>query len=66
MEKNLLVEYESFKKDIADDINKYIDVVPAIFISEFLDKLVIQFNEIAKIQMSESIKESEEKKDANS
>jgi hypothetical protein len=66
MEKNLLVEYESFKKDIADDINKYIDVVPAIFISEFLDKLVIQFNEIAKVQMSESIKESEEKKDANS
>lgn len=65
MEKNLLVEYESFKKDIADDINKYIDVVPAIFISEFLDKLVIQFNEIAKVQMSESIKESEEKKDAN-
>ena len=66
MEKNLLVEYESFKKDIADDINKYIDVVPAIFISEFLDKLVIQFNEIAKVQRSESIKESEEKKDANS
>ena len=66
MEKNLLVEYESFKKDIADDINKYIDVVPAIFISEFLDKLVIQFNEIAKVQMSESIKESEGKKDANS
>ena len=66
MEKNLLFEYESFKKDIADDINKYIDVVPAIFISEFLDKLVIQFNEIAKVQMSESIKESEVKKDANS
>lgn len=62
--KPLLIEYEDFKKEIAEVLNKHIQSLPAIFISEYLDKLEGQFNVLAQRQLKEAAdKESEVKKD---
>ena len=62
--KPLLIEYEDFKKEIAEVLNKHIQSLPAIFISEYLDKLEGQFNVLAQRQLKEAAdKESEVIKD---
>lgn len=53
---NILVDYNNFKKDIADVLNKYINKVPAIFITEHLSKLEKQFNTLAEEQLKQQMK----------
>lgn len=62
--KPLLIEYEDFKKEIAEVLNNHIQTLPAIFISEYLSKLEGQFNVLAQRQLKEAAdKESEVKED---
>lgn len=62
--KPLLIEYEDFKKEIAEVLNNHIQTLPAIFIAEYLGKLEGQFNALAHRQLMEVVdKESEVKKD---
>lgn len=66
MDAETIVNIQEFKQKIADDLNEYLDSVPAIVISDFLGKLSAQFNELATQQYKEAIKlltESEVDKD---
>lgn len=66
MDAYTIVNIEDFKKEVAGNLNKYIDKVPAIVISDFLGKLSSQFAEYARQQYDEAqklISESEGKED---
>lgn len=66
MDAQTIVNIEDFKKEVAESLNKYIDKVPAIVISDFLGKLGSQFGELARQQYEEAQKmilESEGKED---
>lgn len=66
MDAQTIVNIEDFKKEVAGSLNKYIDKVPAIVISDFLGKLSSQFAEYARQQYDEAqklISESEGKED---
>lgn len=57
---SIIIEYEDFKKEIAEVLNKHIQSLPAIFITEYLNKLEVQFNVLAQRQLKEAAdKESE-------
>ena len=57
---NIITEYEDFKKEMAGVLNKHIQTLPAVFISEYLEKLTGQFNALAVRQLKEAAdKESE-------
>lgn len=61
---SIITEYEDFKKEMAGVLNKHIQTLPAVFISEYLEKLTGQFNALAVRQLKEAAdKESEVKKD---
>jgi hypothetical protein len=61
---SIITEYEDFKKEMAEVLNKHINTLPAIFIVEYLDKLEGQFNVLAQRQLKEAAdKESEVKED---
>ena len=66
MDAYTIVNIEDFKKEVAGNLNKYIDKVPAIVISDFLGKLSSQFGELARQQYEEAqriLTESEGKED---
>lgn len=66
MDAETIVNIQEFKQKIADDLNEYLNSVPAIVISDFLGKLSAQFNELAIQQYKEATKlltESEVDKD---
>lgn len=57
---SIITEYEDFKKEMAGVLNKHIQTLPAVFISEYLEKLTGQFNALAVRQLKEAAdKESE-------
>jgi hypothetical protein len=61
---SIITEYEDFKKEMAGVLNKHIQTLPAVFISEYLEKLTGQFNALAIRQLKEAAdKESEVIKD---
>lgn len=60
--KSIIILYDDFRKEIADTTNQYIDKLPAIFISEYFEKLSREFRGLAQQQlMAEVNKESEVK-----
>ena len=60
--KSIIVLYEDFRKEIADSTNQFIDKLPAVFISEYFEKLSREFRGLAQQQlMAEVSKESEVK-----
>ena len=62
---SIIITYEDFRKEIADTANQYIDKLPAIFISEYFEKLSREFRGLAQQQlMAEMNAESEVNKDA--
>lgn len=59
--KSIIVLYNDFRKEIADTTNQYIDKLPAIFISEYFEKLSREFRGLAQQQlMAEMNKEDKE------
>ena len=61
---SIITEYDDFKRGIADVVNKHIDSLPAIFIAEFLYKVMGDVNVLAQRQLKEAAdKESEVIKD---
>ena len=56
MDAQTIVNIEDFKKEVAGSLNKYIDKVPAIVISDFLGKLGSQFAEYARQQYEQAQK----------
>ena len=56
MDAQTIVNIQDFKQTIADDLNKYLDKVPAVVISDFLAKLSAQFNDLAMQQYKEAMK----------
>lgn len=60
--KSIIILYDDFRKEIADTTNQYIDKLPAVFISEYFEKLSREFRGLAQQQlMAEVSKESEVK-----
>ena len=60
--KSIIILYDDFRKEIADSTNQYIDKLPAVFISEYFEKLSREFRGLAQQQlMAEVSKESEVK-----
>ena len=60
--KSIIVLYNDFRKEITDSTNQYINKLPAIFISEYFEKLSREFRGLAQQQlMAEVSKESEVK-----
>lgn len=58
--RNLIIEYEDFRNEMAEVLNKHIQTLPAVFISEYLEKLTVNFKSLSQKQLSEAItKESE-------
>lgn len=61
-QKSIIILYDDFRKEIADTTNQYIDKLPAVFISEYFEKLSREFRGLAQQQlMAEVNKESEVK-----
>lgn len=59
---SIITEYDDFKREIADVVNKHIDSLPAIFIAEYLYKVTGDVNVLAQRQLKEAAdKESEVK-----
>lgn len=58
----MLKEFDNFKKDITEVMNKYVNEIPAIFLAQHLEKIVMQLNEVAKEQLETELIESQEKK----
>lgn len=59
--KSIIVLYNDFRKEIADSTNQYIDKLPAIFISEYFEKLSREFRGLAQQQLlAEMNKEDKE------
>ena len=56
MDAQTIVNIQDFKQEIADNLNKYLDKVPAVVIADFLTKLGTQFNELANQQYKEAMK----------
>ena len=56
MDAETIVNIQEFKQVIADDLNKYLDKVPAVVIADFLAKLSTQFNDLANQQYKEAMK----------
>ena len=60
-DKPLIIVYEDFKSKIADITNQYLEMLPAIFIAEFYEKMANTVNEIANTQLDAVNQESEVK-----
>ena len=60
--KSIIVLYEDFRKEIADSTNQFIDKLPAIFISEYFEKLSREFRGLAQQQLLAEMNK-EDKKD---
>lgn len=60
--KSIIVLYDDFRKEIADTTNQYIDKLPAIFISEYFEKLSREFRGLAQQQLLAEMNK-EDKKD---
>lgn len=60
--KSIIVLYNDFRKEIADSTNQYIDKLPAIFISEYFEKLSREFRGLAQQQLLAEMNK-EDKKD---
>lgn len=61
-QKSIIILYDDFRKEIADTTNQFIDKLPAVFISEYFEKLSREFRGLAQQQlMAEVNKESEVK-----
>lgn len=60
--KSIIILYDDFRKEIVDTTNQFIDKLPAVFISEYFEKLSREFRGLAQQQlMAEVNKESEVK-----
>ena len=55
MDAQTIVNIQDFKQTIADDLNKYLDKVPAVVISDFLARLSARFNDLAMQQYKEAM-----------
>lgn len=60
--KSIIVLYEDFRKEIVDTTNQFIDKLPAIFISEYFEKLSREFRGLAQQQLLAEMNK-EDKKD---
>lgn len=54
--------YKDFKIDMANTINKYINELPAVFITDYLNLMVSQFSALEQTQLVENTKEESEGK----
>ena len=60
--KSIIILYDDFRREITDTTNQYINKLPAVFISEYFEKLSREFRGLAQQQlMAEVNKESEVK-----
>ena len=48
---SIITEYDDFKHEIAEVVNKHIDSLPAIFIAEYLYKVTGDVNILAQKQL---------------
>lgn len=61
--KTIVDVYKDFKVDMANTINKYINELPAVFITDYLNLMVSQFSALEQTQLVEITKEESEVKD---
>ena len=54
MDKPFVIIKEEMKSDIAEVVNKYINIVPADDIADFLERLTINFRTLATKQLEEA------------
>ena len=58
---NIVTEYEDFKRETAEVVNKHLNSLPAVFICDFLDKMNKELRLVAEQQLKTMTeKESEE------
>ena len=60
--KTIVDVYKEFKADMANTINKYINELPAVFITDYLNLTASQFSALEQTQLVEVTKEESEVK----
>lgn len=61
---SIITEYNDFKRDITDVVNKHLNKLPAVFISDFLDKLNKEIRVVADNQLKACVEKESEKDDS--
>lgn len=58
---NILTEYEDFKREMAEVVNKHINSLPAVFIADFLEKMNRELRSVAEEQLKQTVAKESEK-----